>query len=216
MKKAGPQHSWSLITDLGVVSSIVAGSYTFLEIYHEIYILYDLSPPCADSRRAVVSYKQMCMHWVLVNLQSLPRKKVWLDKLNFWTWPYLLTGTLNHKPNKNKYCLFSCRKLFKKERQIWIDMDTFTFVYYPQDFSKASRIYYCLLLHVCPSVFMLFYLLLKPLDQIQQNLLKDLLSEVPGSARVCLVLHPSPRVLGRDWKRQKDNNVCFFVALSPR
>ena len=44
--------------------------------------LYGHSPPSADSRRVVVSYKQKYVHKVLVNrLVKLALEKVWLSKL---------------------------------------------------------------------------------------------------------------------------------------
>ena len=52
--------------DSGVVSSILARSNTFPEIDHEI-ISTAILLPSADSRRVVVSYKQMYVHEVLVN-----------------------------------------------------------------------------------------------------------------------------------------------------
>ena len=57
-----------MIADPGVVSLIQARSQTFLEINHEII----------DSRRVVVSYKQKCVHKVLVNrLVKLAQEKLW-------------------------------------------------------------------------------------------------------------------------------------------
>ena len=49
----------SLIADKGVVSSIPAQLHTFVESEHKNRsIFYGQSPPSADSRWAVVSYKQ--------------------------------------------------------------------------------------------------------------------------------------------------------------
>ena len=45
-------------------------------------ILFGHSPPSADSRRVVVSYKQKYVHKVLVNrLVKLALEKVWLGEL---------------------------------------------------------------------------------------------------------------------------------------
>ena len=64
-----------LTADAGVASSIPARSHTFMKIDHEmIYTVILL--PSTDSRRVVVSYKQMYVHEVLVNhLVKLARKK---------------------------------------------------------------------------------------------------------------------------------------------
>ena len=55
------------VADLGVVSSIPAWLHSFVEIDHELFSSH--SPPSADSRRAVASYKQKYryVHRVLVN-----------------------------------------------------------------------------------------------------------------------------------------------------
>ena len=47
--------------------------------------LYHHSPPSADARRVVVSYKRKYVHEVLVNLVNLAQEKVWLDALNILT-----------------------------------------------------------------------------------------------------------------------------------
>ena len=60
-----------LTADPGVAGSIPAQSHTFVEIDHEI-----ISPPSADSRRVVVSYKQNYVHEVLVDRQVCPGKGV--------------------------------------------------------------------------------------------------------------------------------------------
>ena len=58
-----------------MASSIPARSRTFVEIDREI-ISTRHSPPSADSRRAVVSYKQKYVHKVLVNrLVKLAQEK---------------------------------------------------------------------------------------------------------------------------------------------
>ena len=54
----------SLNADPGVVSLILAQSHTFVEIDHLDINFYGLSPPSADSRRVVVSYKRHIMRGV--------------------------------------------------------------------------------------------------------------------------------------------------------
>ena len=52
-----------------------------MEIDHE-YNFYSHSPPSADSRGVVVSYKQKYVYEVLVNrLVKLAQEKVWLGEL---------------------------------------------------------------------------------------------------------------------------------------
>ena len=55
-----------LTADPGVTILIPAPSHAFVEIDHEIISMVILFPS-ADSRRAVVSYKQKYVHEVLVN-----------------------------------------------------------------------------------------------------------------------------------------------------
>ena len=55
-----------LTEDLGIVGWIPAWSHTFIAIDHEI-ISTAILIPSADSRRAVVSYRQTYVHKVLVN-----------------------------------------------------------------------------------------------------------------------------------------------------
>ena len=55
-----------LTADLGVMSSILAQSHTFVEVEHEI-ISTAILVPSADSRGAVVCYKQRYAHEVLYN-----------------------------------------------------------------------------------------------------------------------------------------------------
>ena len=55
-----------LTTDPGVLSLIPARSHTFVETDHEIISMAILLRS-ADSRRRVVSYKQIYVHEVLVN-----------------------------------------------------------------------------------------------------------------------------------------------------
>ena len=52
--------------DSGVASLILARLYTFVETDYEIICNVN-SPPSADSRRVVVSYKRKYVHKVLVN-----------------------------------------------------------------------------------------------------------------------------------------------------
>ena len=48
----------NITADPGVLSSIPARSHIFLKTSHEIGVyMYCLSPPSADSRRVVVSYR---------------------------------------------------------------------------------------------------------------------------------------------------------------
>ena len=64
-----------LITDPGVVSLILARYHTFVGIDHEI-ISTAILLPSADSRSAVVSYKQKYVHEVLVkHLVKLAQEK---------------------------------------------------------------------------------------------------------------------------------------------
>ena len=57
--------------DLGVASSILAHSHTFVEIDRG-------HSPSPDSRRDAVSYKQMYVHNILVNrLVNVAPEKVW-------------------------------------------------------------------------------------------------------------------------------------------
>ena len=68
-----------LTADLGVASSVLSQSHTFVEIYHEI-ISTDILPP--DSRRVVVSYTRKYVQKVLVDrLVKLAQEKVWLGEL---------------------------------------------------------------------------------------------------------------------------------------
>ena len=55
----------SLIADPGIVSSILLRTNTFVKIDHEIFL--QSFPTCADSRRAVVSYKQKYVQGELFN-----------------------------------------------------------------------------------------------------------------------------------------------------
>ena len=72
----------SLTADPGVASMIPARSHTLVEIDHEIISTVILSLPLNHSRRVVVSYKQKCVHEVLVNcLFQLAQEKVWLGEL---------------------------------------------------------------------------------------------------------------------------------------
>ena len=64
-----------LTADLGVTSSIVAGSHTFVEIDHEKKILQSLLPS-TDSRKVFVSYKRKYVQEVLVScLVKLAQEK---------------------------------------------------------------------------------------------------------------------------------------------
>ena len=56
-----------MIADPGIVSLIQVPFPTFVEIDSEIFFFYGHSPPSADSRRAIVGYKRMYVHLVLVN-----------------------------------------------------------------------------------------------------------------------------------------------------
>ena len=51
----------------GVASLMPTWFHTFVEIDHEIIATVSHSPPSADSRRVVVSYKQKYVHEALVN-----------------------------------------------------------------------------------------------------------------------------------------------------
>ena len=51
---------------------------TFVDIDHEI--IYSHSPPSADSRRAVISYKQK-YEVLVIGLVKLAEEKVWLGEL---------------------------------------------------------------------------------------------------------------------------------------
>ena len=51
-----------LTADPGVVSSIPARSYTFVEIDHEIISMVILLLPLIHSRKVVVSYKRKYVH----------------------------------------------------------------------------------------------------------------------------------------------------------
>ena len=55
-----------LTSDPGVMSSILARSYSFVENDHQI-ISAAVLLPSADSRRVVVRYKRKYVHKVLVN-----------------------------------------------------------------------------------------------------------------------------------------------------
>ena len=70
----------SLTADLGVASSILAQSHTFVEVDHEIISSSFSSLPLNHSRRVVVSYKQKYVHKVLVNPLF---EKEWLGELTF-------------------------------------------------------------------------------------------------------------------------------------
>ena len=74
--KKGARFIYTCLTaDPGVMSLILAWSYTFLEIDHEI-ISTAIILPSDDSRRVVVSYKRMYVHKVLVNcLVKLAQEK---------------------------------------------------------------------------------------------------------------------------------------------
>ena len=70
-----------LIAVPGVSSSILVQFQTFVEVDHEIN-LFCKSPPSADTRRDVVSYKRTYVHEGLVNhLVKLAQKKIRFDKL---------------------------------------------------------------------------------------------------------------------------------------
>ena len=56
-----------LTADPGVINSIPAQSHTWVEIDHAIINFFGHSPPSADSRRVVVSYK-------LKYVQEVPRR----------------------------------------------------------------------------------------------------------------------------------------------
>ena len=84
-----PGHVAQSITCLapnpGVVSSIPAQSYIFVEIDRKI-ISKAILLPSADLRSVVVSYKRKYVHEVLVNrLVSFAREKVWLGELTVRT-----------------------------------------------------------------------------------------------------------------------------------
>ena len=65
-----------LVASPGVTSLILVQSHTFIGINHEIISCH--SPPSADSRRVVVSYKQKYIQKVLVKLLvKLAQEKVW-------------------------------------------------------------------------------------------------------------------------------------------
>ena len=58
--------------ELGLKSSILAGSHTFINN------IYSHSPPSVASRMVVVSYKQKYVHAVLINgFVKLTQEKVW-------------------------------------------------------------------------------------------------------------------------------------------
>ena len=71
-----------LTADPGVVSSILIGSHTFVEIDHEMISTVILLLRLNHSRRVVVSYKRKYVHKVLVNCLFKPaQEKVWLGEL---------------------------------------------------------------------------------------------------------------------------------------
>ena len=76
-----------MTADPGVVSLTPAWSHTFMEIDREIiFMVYGHSPPPADSRRVVVSYKRKFVRKVLVNyLVKLAKEKEWLGGLTILT-----------------------------------------------------------------------------------------------------------------------------------
>ena len=74
----------SQTADPGVVSFILSRYYTFVEIDHEISTVILGSPPSADSRRVVISYKRKHVHKVLVNRLVKLAQKVWLGDRDFF------------------------------------------------------------------------------------------------------------------------------------
>ena len=75
----------SLTADPGVASLIPAQSHTFVKIDPEL-IFYSFSPPSADSRIVVVSYKRKYVHELLVNLLvKLAQEKMLLGELTVST-----------------------------------------------------------------------------------------------------------------------------------
>ena len=71
------QSVMSLTADPGVASHILGGSYTFVEIDHDIISTVILLPS-ADSRGVAVSYKGKYVHEVLViHIVWLAQRKVW-------------------------------------------------------------------------------------------------------------------------------------------
>ena len=76
-----------LSADLGIASSILPLSHTFLEIDHEIMSTAILLPS-ADSRRVVITYKGKNVQEALVNrLVKLIQEKLWLSELIIPAWP---------------------------------------------------------------------------------------------------------------------------------
>ena len=72
----------SLTADPGVASSILARSYTFVEIDHEIISTVILLPSAESFKKVVVRYKRKYVLEVLVNcLFKLAQQKVWLGEL---------------------------------------------------------------------------------------------------------------------------------------
>ena len=70
-----------LTADPGVASSIPVRSHTFVEIDHEMISTVILPLPLIHSRMVVVSYKQKCVHELLVNRLFKPAlEKVWLGE----------------------------------------------------------------------------------------------------------------------------------------
>ena len=72
-----------LTEDSGVASLIPVRSHTFVEILHEMILLWSFSSlPLIHSRMAVVSYKRKYVHELLVNRLFKPaQEKVWLGEL---------------------------------------------------------------------------------------------------------------------------------------
>ena len=76
----------SLTADPGIVKMIPAQSHTFVEIDHEIISMVIITPPSADSRRVVVSYKCKYVREVLANgLVKLAQENLWLGELTLST-----------------------------------------------------------------------------------------------------------------------------------
>ena len=83
MSRPGPiaQMVVSTNADIGVASSILARSHTFMEIGHEII------PTVPLIQEGLLSFtiESICTKDWLSALSSLPRKKVWLGELTILT-----------------------------------------------------------------------------------------------------------------------------------
>ena len=87
-----------LTADPGVASLILAWSHTFVEIDHKKFLQSFSFLPLIHLRRVVVSYKQKCVHELLVNcLFKLAQVKVWLGEL---TAPMTIAVDLGRKATK--------------------------------------------------------------------------------------------------------------------